>query len=158
MSKVSVIIPSRNEQFLPQTVEDVITKARGEVQVIVVLEGYWPDPILPNYPNLVIIHHGKARGLRGAVNSAAKVASGEYLMKIDAHCLFAEGYDEALKADCEPNWVVAPRRYSLDAEKWERKDKHPIDYLYCDPPSDENNNEINAVSYTHLTLPTTPYV
>ena len=144
MSKVSVIIPSRNELFLPQTVEDVITKARGEVQVIVVLEGYWPDPILPNYPNLVIINHGKARGLRGAVNSAARIASGEYLMKIDAHCMFEEGYDEVLKKDCDKDWVVVPRRYSLDAESWTRKDKQPVDYLYCDPPSEENNNEINV--------------
>ena len=144
MSKVSVIIPSRNELFLPQTVEDVITKARGDVQVIVVLEGYWPDPILPNYPNLVIIHHGKPRGLRGAVNAAARIASGDYLMKIDAHCMFAEGYDEILKADCEKDWVCVPRRYSLDAESWARKKKHHVDYLYCDPPSEANDWEINV--------------
>jgi hypothetical protein len=42
MSRVSVIIPSRNERFLAPTVADVLSKAAGEIEVITTLDGYWP--------------------------------------------------------------------------------------------------------------------
>ena len=69
--------------------------------------------------------------MRAAINAAAAIARGKYLLKCDAHCLFAEGFDEVLKADCEDNWIVIPRRYSLDAENWQRRDdKEPIDAMH----------------------------
>lgn len=138
MAKVSIIIPSRNEIFLPQTVNDLITKAVGEIEVITVLDGYWPDPPLPNYSNLIILHRSVARGMRAAINDAAAIAKGEYLMKCDAHCMFAEGYDAVLKADCDDNWVVIPSRYSLDAENWTIIDKARVDYHYLSCPTDED--------------------
>ena len=94
MTKVSVIIPSRNEQFMPQTVEDILAKATGDIEVIVILDGYWPDPILPDHQNLILVHHGKPKGMRASINAGAAVATGDYLMKCDAHCMFGEGFDE----------------------------------------------------------------
>ena len=41
---LSVIIPSRNEVFLQQTIDDVLRNAVGEIEVIAVLDGYWPEP------------------------------------------------------------------------------------------------------------------
>ena len=144
MSKLSIVIPSRNEQFLSHTVDDIFSKAREEIEVIVVLEGYWPDPILADRPNLILLHRGVPRGLRGAVNDAVAIAKGKYIMKTDAHCLFDEGFDVKLKEDCEYNWISVPRRYSLDAENWCRKKKHPVDYLYVCLPVKENKFEINV--------------
>lgn len=129
MGKVSIIIPSRNEQFLGKTVNDLLEKG-GDVEVIAVLDGYWPDPPLVSDKRLVVLHKGKSQGMRRAINDAEQVATGEWLMKVDAHCMFAEGYDEALKADCADNWIVIPRRYSLDAEAWACKDKKPVDSMY----------------------------
>lgn len=133
--KLSVIIPSRNEQFLPQTVADVLAKATGDIEVIAVLDGYWPNPNLADNPRLKIIHFSDSRGMRNAINSAAAVAKGDYLLKADAHCMFSEGFDEILKADMEDNWIVIPRRDRLDAENWTRQEtgKPPIDahYLSC---------------------------
>lgn len=135
MAKVSVIIPSRNEQFLGKTVEELISKATGDVSVIVHLDGYWPDPPLPNHPNLHIIHRSKPRGMRAGINACAQIATGKYLMKVDAHCAFAEGWDEVLQADCDDNWVVIPRRYSLDPDTWEpRLERTPIDYEFLSYP------------------------
>ena len=57
MSKLSVIIPSAGERFLPETLEDVYANARGDVEAIVVLDGYWPDPPLQDYPDLKVIHN-----------------------------------------------------------------------------------------------------
>lgn len=136
MSKLSVIIPSRNETFLPQTINDLLTHAAGDIEVIAVLEGYWPDPPLPDDKRLHIIHFTQARGMRGAINAASCVARGEYLMKVDAHCMFAEGFDEVLKADCDDDWLVVPRRKRLDAENWCIGDlrKPDVDYEFLSYP------------------------
>ena len=136
MAKLSVIIPSRNERFLPQTVDDIFKKATGDVEVITVLDGYWPDPPLPDYPNMILIHRSQARGMRAAINAAASIAKGDFLMKTDAHCMFAEGFDEVLKADCDGDWLVVPRRKRLDAERWEIQDvgKPDVDYEFLSYP------------------------
>jgi len=136
MSKLSIILPSRNEPFLPQTIEAVLSKARGEVEVIAVLDGYWPIPSLRDDPRLVILHRGSARGMRPAINAAVSVASGEWLMKLDAHCDVSEGFDEILKAECERNWIVVPRRMSLDPFNWckEENGKSPVDAHYLSYP------------------------
>lgn len=60
MAKVSILIPSRNERFLPQTVDDIFAKAAGDIEVVAVLDGYWPDPILKDRPNLILVHRGQA--------------------------------------------------------------------------------------------------
>jgi len=144
MSKVSIITPSRSERFLPQTVNDLLTKATQEVEVIAVLDGYWPDPILPDHPNLTLIYFSEPRGMRAAINAAASIAKGEYLMKCDSHCMFAEGYDEVLKADCDDNWIVIPRRHSLDAENWaiQENGKAGRDYHYLCYPNPHKDHDI----------------
>lgn len=131
---VSVLIPSRNERFLEPTVKSLLEKATGDIEIVVVLDGYWPDPPLPSDDRLKLIHFGQARGMRPAINAAAEVARGDYLMKLDAHCLVDEGFDEKLKADCDGDWIVVPRRYSLDAENWCRRTKTPIDAHYLSYP------------------------
>lgn len=139
--KVSIIIPSRNEIFLAQTIEDLLKKAKGDIEIIPVLDGYWPTPPLKDDPRVIILHKGEAEGMRPGINSAVAIAKGKYIMKIDAHCMVDEGFDEKLKADCEANWVVIPRRKRLDAENWCIQDvgKPDVDYEYLsfpDNPSD----------------------
>lgn len=130
MSKVSIIIPARNELFLPQTVNGILQNA-GDVEILVILDGYWPEVMPAADKRIRYLHFGRARGMRAGINAAAAVATGEYLLKSDAHCLFAEGFDQALQADYEDNWIVIPRRYSLDPDRWERRmDKPPVDSMY----------------------------
>ena len=126
---VSVIIPARNELYLAQTINSLFESAEGEIEVIAILDGYWPQPPIDDRPNLTLIHHTESIGMRPAINEAANLATGKYLMKCDAHCMFAKGWDKVLIADCWPNWTVVPRRYALDAEKWERG-KQKCDYQY----------------------------
>lgn len=136
--RVSIVLPSRNEQFLVRTVEDLLAKCRGDIEIIPVLDGYWPNPPLPEDPRVVPLHRGIAQGMRQGINAACRIASGEWLMKLDAHCSVAPGIDETLKAQCDRDWIVVPRRYPLDGETWAfetRADqKYPIDYHFLSYP------------------------
>lgn len=136
MARVSVIVPARNEKFVVPTVRDVLGQARGDVECIVVCDGYWPDPPLPDEPRLKILHRGDARGMRTAINDATQLATGDYVMKLDGHCKLEEGYDVVLASECADNWVVIPRRDRLDAERWEKAEtgKPHIDYHYLGYP------------------------
>ncbi len=129
---LSIIIPSRNEEFLEKTIQDVLTKAQGEIEVITILDGYWPEKPLTEDSRLKIIHRGSPFGMRAAVNAGVAIAKGDYIMKCDAHCMFDKGFDDVLTKDCDKNWVVVPRRYALDPENWKILDnpKYPIDYMY----------------------------
>ena len=126
-------ILSKHELAFVKTVDGLFEKANNTIEVIVALDGFWPETLPVDNPNLHYIHWGEAGGMRRGINAAADIAKGEYLMKTDAHCLFAPGFDDALIEASQPNWVQIPRRYSLDAEKWE-KYKYPRDYMYLSWP------------------------
>lgn len=127
--KTSIIIPARHEIYLKQTVEDLLKKT-GDVEIIVILDGYWPHELLPDDPRITQVHRER-RGMRASINSAVAIAKGEYLLKMDAHCMVAEGFDEVLKADCDGDWIVVPRRYSLEPDTWEVRTHRPfVDYEY----------------------------
>lgn len=132
--RVSVIVPARNERFLLPTLQDLLTKATGDVEVLAVADGSWPPAPFPDDPRLKWLHFGTAVGLRPAVNAAARMATGQYLLKCDAHTLWDQGFDEKLKADYhEDNWILTLRRHALDAEAWAldpSNPKYPIDAHY----------------------------
>jgi len=136
---LSVIIPSRNDEFLQKTIDDVLAKAVEEVEIIAVLDGYWPQTLLKDDPRVIVLHQGTVHnslGMRASINDGISLSRGKYIMKTDEHCMFDEGFDVKLKADCEDNWVVIPRRYRLDAEKWKiiEDGRPPIDYMFLDYP------------------------
>lgn len=145
---ISVIIPSRNEIFLQKTILDILSKAKGEIEIIAVLDGYWPPfEEIVNDPRVNYIHHSVPQGMRESINHAAFIAQGEYLLKSDAHCMYEEGFDIKLKEhraeyindDNDDNWIVIPRRLRLDAEQWilQEVDKPPVDYEYLSSPYDK---------------------
>jgi len=123
MSKVSAIIPARNEPYLQQTIDSLLNNAEGEIEVIAVLDGYWPEQPIKDDKRVVLIHNTEAQGMRSSINAAARIARGEYLMKTDAHCCFDKGFDVKLAQDCKPTWAMVPERYSLDINSWNRNSK-----------------------------------
>jgi glycosyltransferase involved in cell wall biosynthesis len=135
---VSVIIPSRNERFLPQTVADLLAKAAGDIELIVVLDGYWPNPPLPDDRRLRILHRGTPQGMRPAINDAVRIARGTHLLKCDAHTMWDEGWDVKLTADYhEDTWILVPRRYALEPETWTidtSNSKYPVDAHFLSEP------------------------
>lgn len=144
MPKLSILVPSRNELYLMRTIDDCFAKAQGDVEVVTVLDGCWPDnwkEFVAKHPNLHTIHHGEPKGLRPSVNAAAASAisrGAKYLFKLDAHCMLDEGFDVKLLAEIQPNWIVVPRRKRLDPVTWTLTDTHKtdIDYHYLSFPDD----------------------
>lgn len=138
---LSIIIPSRNETYLTPTIRDLLDKAAGVIEVLVVLEGYWCD--LVHDPRVHYIHRGRALGLRAAINAAAALARGGYLMKIDAHCMVDNGYDLKLLADCPDDAVVVPRRKRLDAENWRLLESSApdVDYEFLSFPGKDGPDQ-----------------
>lgn len=131
----TVIIPSKTEKFLEQTTRDVLEKATGLVEVIVVLNGYHlPENEVVSDPRVryIYLEPQKYATKRHGVNQAVSECKGDYVMSVDAHCMFAPGFDEQLIKDHNPNWVQVPRRNRLDAENWciqtQCDNRPPIDY------------------------------
>jgi hypothetical protein len=148
MSKLSVVIPSRDETFLIPTIDDIFAHATGEVEVVAVLDSnQWPagwKEVTDRHPNLHTIHNGGSLGMRASINrgvASAITRGATYIAKSDAHCAFSEGFDEVLKAEMDDDWIVVPRRLRLDPEAWAiaEPEKPPYDYHYLSFPDDPND-------------------
>lgn len=141
MAKVSIIIPSRNEVFqtaegenvLVRMVRDIYEKATGEFEVIVGFDGP-PYLDFPDYPNFRTVKLPGVVGVKMQVNILSVLATGKYLFKSDAHCMFDRGFDEVLQADMQDNWVVTPRFYILDGYNWKWQDERHYDYFFLSCP------------------------
>lgn len=142
---LSIIIPSRSAQYLKKTVDDLFLKAEGEVEIVVVYDGRWPEPeeMPSDDPRLIQIHHGEVHdniGMRGSINAGVAVSTGGYIMVIDEQCGVDQGYDVKLAKDCQDDWVVIPRRWRLEPETWtltrdsEGDKRPPVDYMSIEYP------------------------
>ena len=128
---LSVVIPSYKDKYHEKTVRDLLDNSElGDgLEIISVFDGYWPSWEMVEDPRRRIVHLGKNRGMRGAINAGIAVAQGKFFMRLDEHCKFAKGYDKALTDACKENEVMTARRYFLDPEKWEvMEDKGYVDY------------------------------
>ena len=97
MTSLSVIIPSRNEAFLGNTIQSILENIRGNTEIIVVLDGQWPVEPIPDHERVTMIYHPVSVGQRAACNEAARVSTAKYVMKLDAHCAVGEGFDRIEK-------------------------------------------------------------
>ena len=131
MDKVSIIIPGRCETYFQQTIDSVLDRANGDVEVIAVVDGYEPDPPLVAKDHRVkIIKVEKSIGQRAGYNLGVRESTGKFVMKIDAHCLLSKGFDTELKSHCPDNAVVLPEMRRLDVHKWESKPRGKTHFMY----------------------------
>jgi glycosyltransferase involved in cell wall biosynthesis len=141
MAKVSILIPSRNETcvtnsgrtVLQQTVSDVLQKATGDFEVLVMFDGE-PYQELPEDSRLFAFYNKTPVGSKICINTLVELSKGKYIFKLDSHCMVSEGFDETLQSPIEDNWVVTPRFYILNAEEWKWQNNKFYDYFYLPCP------------------------
>ena len=118
MKDLSILIPARSEEFLSKTIGDILEHVEADTEVIVVLDGVWANPPIPQHPRVNVIYAPEAIGQRAATNLACKLSKAKYVMKLDAHCAFDQGFDRKLIADMQDNWTVVPTMRNLWAFDW----------------------------------------
>ena len=115
---LSILIPARNEEFLARTVEDIVAAIEADTEVIVVLDGEWANPPIPQHERVVVVYLPESIGQRAATNVAARLSKAKYLMKVDAHCSFDKGFDRKLIEDMQDDVTIVPTMLNLHAFNW----------------------------------------
>jgi len=133
MSKLSILIPARQEEFLQQTIDDIFKHAEGDIEVLVGLDGWYAD--IPQRNNLKVFYYSESKGQRGCMNALARQAEGNYLMKCDAHMSFSQGFDMELLKLKEEATVILPALCNLHVYNW-----------ICDKGHRKNGEQFEKVS------------
>lgn len=115
---LSIIIPSRNEMFLAKTIEDILSHIEGNTEIIAILDGQWANPPVPDNDRVTLIYHNESVGQRAATNEGVNISRAKYIMKVDAHCAFDQGFDVKMMADMQDSWTMAPLMKNLHAFDW----------------------------------------
>lgn len=121
MRDLSILIPSRNEPFLKNTIEDVLSAIEADTEIIAVCDGSPPVEGIEDHPRVTLVIKQPAIGQRAATNLAARLSKAKYVMKLDAHCRLSKGFDAALIKDCQPEWTMVPLQYNLHVFDWKCK-------------------------------------
>lgn len=121
MYDLSIIIPSRNEEFLNRTIQDILEHKKGRTQIIVGLDGQWPNEPIESHPDVVVLYYPESIGQRLISNKLVGLSTARYIMKLDAHVAVDDGFDikmlEAFKKSGD-NVVIAPVMRNLHAFSW----------------------------------------
>jgi glycosyltransferase involved in cell wall biosynthesis len=133
MNSVSVIIPAHNEeQWLNRTIDNFLSTAKGKVEVVVVLNGYDQEVD----PRAVVLRYPNNMGERAAMNAAAAVATGKYLLRIDAHCDIDDGWDVKMVSSMTPKRVLVAVLTATD-KQWKRIPGHWYGFCKLLPTMEE---------------------
>jgi glycosyltransferase involved in cell wall biosynthesis len=119
--ELSIIIPSRKEEFLSKTIENILENIEADTEIIALLDGEWADPPIPQNERVNVIYVGKPLGQRGAANAAVRLAKGKYIFKCDAHCAFDKGFDRKMLDGFKlmgDNCTIVPIMHNLHAFNW----------------------------------------
>jgi len=131
--KLSVVIPGWHDPLMQRTIDTLLdtSELEGEIEVFAVVDGPWLKVPLKEDSRVKVIQFDKNRGMRAAINAGIEKATGQFLMKCDAHCCFEQGFARVMVENCAEDWLMIPRRYSLDDVNWTaNKGKAPRDYHY----------------------------
>lgn len=118
---LSVIIPARNEAYLQRTLEDVLSMSRAHTEAIVICDGALPLTPLAQHDRLHLVVLPESIGQRAATNLGVRLSQAPYVMKLDAHCALAPGYDVQLIEDAQTlgtDVTQIPRQFHLHVLNW----------------------------------------
>jgi len=124
--ELSIVVPARNEVYheidlLHETLQNLLRNTTAACQIVTVLDGYWPPVPIPVHPRITVLHHNRSIGQRAATNEGARVATGEWVCKLDSHCAVDKDFDVKLLEGAEPHWTIVAAQYNLLAFVWKCK-------------------------------------
>jgi hypothetical protein len=118
---LDILIPSRNEEFLTHTIEDILKNIEGDTRIIVGLDGCWPHLPIKDHPRVTIYHTSEPIGQRAITNQLCRLSKAKYVLKCDAHVAFDKGFDvkmmEAFK-ETGDNVTMIPTMRNLHVFDW----------------------------------------
>ena len=93
---VSVIIPCRNEQlYIENCVNSILNQDYSSDKIeIIIVDGLSDDntiQILKKYPNITLLNNPK-KIVPISMNLGIRKAIGDYIIRIDAHCIYPKNY------------------------------------------------------------------
>lgn len=121
MKDISILIPARHEMFLARTIEDILEHSEADIEINVVLDGEWPNPGVPQHERVNMIYVPESIGQRAGINLACKLSKARYVIKVDAHCSFDQGFDRKMLEAFEQtgdNVTMVPTMRNLWAFDW----------------------------------------
>ena len=124
MSELTIVIPSRNELFLENTIADILAHSEADTDIIAVCDGNWSVTPIPDNNRLTLITHFESIGQRAATNEAVRLSKSKYIMKVDAHCAFDQGFDRKMIALMEDDITMIPVMRNLHAFDWVCENGH----------------------------------
>ena len=125
--QLSICIPSRNEEFLGRTIQDLLEHTSETTEIIAILDGYLPNPPLPTSSRVTVIYNPVSVGQREGVNQAVKLSKAKYVLKLDAHCAVDENFDtKMIKAmeELGDDTTLIPAMRNMHIFDWVCPDGH----------------------------------
>ena len=110
--------------FLSKTVEDILSHIEDETEVIIGLDGEWADPPVIDDPRVTIFYVNESIGQRAMTNQLCKLSKAKYVMKVDAHCAFDQGFDRKMIEAMQDDWTMVPTMRNLHVFNWVCPDGH----------------------------------
>ena len=124
---MAILIPSRNEEFLSETIEDILCNIRGNTEILVGLDGQWAVKPIPQHERVTVLYESESIGQRAITNKLCRLTNAKYIMKTDAHCAFDEGFDIKMMKKFEEtdgDVVMVPIMKNLHIFNWICEDGH----------------------------------
>lgn len=128
--KLSCVLPGYKDPYHEKTVRSLLDKSGlgDALEIISVFDGFWPSWELVSDPRRKIVHLGKNRGMRGAINAGVAISRGDFFARIDEHCDFGQDWDKILTDACKENEIMTAKRFFLNPEKWEVMPDEPVEH------------------------------
>ena len=98
MVELSILIPSRNERWLEDTIKDLKQHKESSTEIL------WMED--------------EGFGQRMCTNFLVKESKAKYVMKVDAHCSFSQGFDRLMLEEMDDKTILAPLLMPLDPISW----------------------------------------
>lgn len=115
---LSILIPSRNEDWLARTVQDLLDHSKSDFEILIGLDGAPSVSSIPKHDRVTVLYFPESIGQRAMTNRLCRLSKAKYVAKTDAHTAFEDGWDLKMIAEMKDNWTMVPAMRNLHVFNW----------------------------------------